>query len=198
VDFPSGPGAWALVVLAYVMGTLPSAHLVAGRRGVDPMQEGSGNPGATNVYRTAGRRAGVAVFMADVGKGMVATAIGLAVDGRALGLACWVAATLGHVAPATRRFRGGKGVATGGGGALVLFPVVGSVIVVLFTLVARLSGKASLGSISICVALPLGVAVTTRGWLELLVTVVICAVVLARHQGNIRRLATGQEQGWGR
>ena len=198
MDFPSDPGAWALVVLAYVMGTLPSAHLVAGRRGVDPTQEGSGNPGATNVYRTAGRRAGVAVFMADVGKGMVATAIGLAVDGRALGLACWVAATLGHVAPATRRFRGGKGVATGGGGALVLFPVVGSVIVVLFTLVARLSGKASLGSISICVALPLGVAVTTRGWLELLVTVVICAVVLARHQGNIRRLATGQEQGWGR
>jgi len=198
VDFPSGPGAWALVVLAYLMGTLPSAHLVAGRRGVDPTQEGSGNPGATNVYRTAGRRAGVAVFMADVGKGMVATAIGLAVDGRALGLACWVAATLGHVAPATRRFRGGKGVATGGGGALVLFPVVGSVIVVLFTLVARLSGKASLGSISICVALPLGVAVTARGWSELLVTVVICAVVLARHQGNIRRLATGQEQGWGR
>ncbi|SVA83327.1 uncharacterized protein METZ01_LOCUS136181 [marine metagenome] len=184
--------------MAYFLGTLPSAHLVAGRRGVDPTQEGSGNPGATNVYRTAGRRAGVAVFMADVGKGILATAIGLAVDGRALGLACWAAATLGHVAPATRRFRGGKGVATGGGGALVLFPVVGSVIVALFTLVARLSGKASLGSISICVALPLGVAVTARGWSELLVTVIICAVVLVRHQGNIRRLATGQEQGWGR
>ena len=198
MDFPSGPVAWALVVLAYFLGTLPSAHLVAGRSGVDPTQEGSGNPGATNVYRTAGRRAGVAVFMADIGKGILATAIGLAVDGRALGLACWAAATLGHVAPATRRFRGGKGVATGGGGALVLFPVVGSVIVALFALVARLSGKASLGSISICVALPLGVAVTARGWSEFLVTVVICAVVLFRHQDNIRRLATGREQGWGR
>jgi len=186
------------VVLAYLVGTLPSAHLVAGRRGVDPTQEGSRNPGATNVYRTAGRRAGVAVFVADVGKGMVPTAIGLVVDGRGLGLACWVAATLGHVVPATRRFRGGKGVATGGGGALVLFPVVGSVIVALFTLVARLSGKASLGSISICVALPLGVAITARGWPEFLVTAAICALVLARHQGNIRRLAAGREQGWGR
>jgi len=198
VDFPSGPGAWALVVLAYLLGTLPSAHLVAGRRGVDPTQEGSGNPGATNVYRTAGRRAGVAVFVADAGKGMAATALGLAVDGRPLGLACWAAATLGHVVPVTRRFRGGKGVATGGGGALVLFPVVGSVVVALFALVARLSGKASLGSISICVALPLGVAVTVRDWSEFGVTVAICALVLVRHRGNIRRLAAGREQGWGR
>jgi len=186
------------VVLAYFLGTLPSAHLVAGRSGVDPTQEGSGNPGATNVYRTAGWRAGVAVFMADLGKGMVATSIGLVVDGRSLGLACWAAATLGHVAPATRRFRGGKGVATGGGGALVLFPVVGLAIVAMFTLVARLSGKASLASISICVALPLGVAVTGRGWSEFVVAVVICALVLVRHRGNIRRLVTGRERGWGR
>ena len=198
MDFPSGPGAWALVVLAYFLGTLPSAHLVAGRSGVDPTQEGSGNPGATNVYRTAGMRAGVAVFMADLGKGMLATAIGLVGDGRSLGLACWAAATLGHVAPVTRRFRGGKGVATGGGGALVLFPVVGVAIVAMFTLVARLSGKASLASISICVALPLGVAVTGRGWSEFAVAVVICALVLVRHRGNIRRLATGRERGWGR
>lgn len=197
MDFPSGPGAWALVVLAYLLGTLPSAHLVAGRRGVDPTQEGSGNPGATNVYRTAGRRAGVSVFVADVGKGMVATGLGLAADGRSLGLACWAAATIGHVAPVTRRLRGGKGVATGGGGGLVLFPAVGVVVVALFALVARLSGKASLGSISICVALPLGVALTGRGWSEFLVTVAICLLVLVRHQSNIRRLATGREQGWG-
>ena len=63
------------MVLAYFLGTVPSAHLVAGRSCVDPTQEGSGNPGATNVYRTAGWRAGVAVFMADLGKGMVATCL---------------------------------------------------------------------------------------------------------------------------
>jgi len=198
VDFPSGPGTWAIVVVAYLLGTLPSAQLVAGRRGVDPTTEGSGNPGATNVYRTAGRRAGVAVFVADAGKGAMAAALGLAIDGRPLGLACWAAATIGHVLPVWRRFRGGKGVATGGGGSVVLFPVVGVLTVVLFATVARLSGKASLGSIVISVALPVGVAVTGRGWSEFLVATGICLMVLIRHRANIRRLVSGEEQGWSR
>jgi glycerol-3-phosphate acyltransferase PlsY len=98
----------------------------------------------------------------------------------------------------TRRFRGGKGVATGGGGAIVLFPLVGSVVVVLFALVARLSGKASLGSVTICIALPIGVAATGRGWPDFLVATGICLVVLVRHRANIRRLMSGEEQGWGR
>ena len=115
---------YLLVAVAYLLGTLPSAQLVAGRSGVDPTSAGSGNPGATNVYRTAGRRAGLVVFAADVGKGIAAVALGMAVAGRPLALACWVAATVGHVLPVTRRFRGGKGVATGGGGSIVLFPVL--------------------------------------------------------------------------
>ncbi len=198
VDIPVGLGTGAILVVAYLLGTLPSAQLVAGRRGVDPTTEGSGNPGATNVYRTAGRGAGVAVFLADAGKGVIATALGLAFCGRALGLACWAAATLGHVLPATRRFRGGKGVATGGGGAVVLFPIIGSAIVVLFALVARLSGKASLGSVTICIALPVSVAATGRGWPDFLVASGICLLVLVRHRANIARLVSGQEQGWGR
>ncbi len=198
MDFPSGLGTWAIVVVAYLLGTLPSAQLVAGRRGVDPTTEGSGNPGATNVYRTAGRRAGVAVFVADAGKGAMAAALGLAIDGRPLGLACWAAATIGHVLPVWRRFRGGKGVATGGGGSVVLFPVVGVLTVVLFAAVARLSGKASLGSIVISVALPVGVAVTGRGWSEFLVATGICLIVLIRHRANICRLVSGEEQGWSR
>ena len=198
VDIPAGLGAWALVVVAYLLGTVPSAQLVAGRRGVDPTTEGSGNPGATNVYRTAGRRAGVAVFVADAGKGAIAAGLGLALCGRPLSLACWAAATLGHVLPVTRRFRGGKGVATGGGGAIVLFPVVGLVIVALFALVARLSGKSSLGSVTICIALPVGVAATGQGWPDFLVATGICLVVLVRHRTNIRRLMSGEEQGWGR
>lgn len=193
-----GPEGWLLVVASYSMGILPSAHLVAGRRGVDPTATGSGNPGATNVYRTAGRWAGLMVFVADVGKGALATGIGLLAGDRSLGLACWGAATLGHVFPVTRRFRGGKGVATGGGGSLVLFPVVGLVVTALFALVARVSGKASLGSIVIAVALPVGVALTGRGWCEFLVAAGIAAVVLMRHEKNIRRLVAGEERGFGR
>ena len=84
---------YLLVAVAYLLGTLPSAQLVAGRSGVDPTSAGSGNPGATNVYRTAGRRAGLVVFAADVGKGIAAVALGMAIAGRPLALACWVAAT---------------------------------------------------------------------------------------------------------
>lgn len=189
---------WLVVAVAYALGMLPSAQLVAGRRGVDPTAEGSGNPGATNVYRTAGRRAGLMVFVADAGKGALATGLGLAVGDRSLGLACWAAATLGHVLPATRRFRGGKGVATGGGGSLVLFPILGLSVAALFAVVARVTGKASLGSVVIAVALPAGVAATGRGWCEFLVTLGIAAVVLVRHEANIRRLVAGEEQGFGR
>ena len=189
---------WFLVAVAYALGMLPSAQLVAGRSGVDPTAEGSRNPGATNVYRTAGRRAGLMVFFADAGKGALAAGLGLAVGDRSLGLACWAAATFGHVLPATRRFRGGKGVATGGGGSLVLFPILGLFVTALFVVVARVSGKASLGSIVIAVALPVGVAATGRGWCEFLVAAGIAAMVLVRHEGNIRRLVSGEEQGFGR
>jgi len=189
---------WLLVAVAYALGMLPSAQLVAGRSGVDPTAEGSGNPGATNVYRTAGRRAGLMVFFADAGKGALAAGLGLAVGDRSLGLACWAAATFGHVLPAIRRFRGGKGVATGGGGSLVLFPILGLFVAALFVVVARVSGKVSLGSIVIAVALPAGVAATGRGWCEFLVAAGIAAMVLVRHEGNIRRLVSGEEQGFGR
>src|SRR4051794_41765478 len=103
------------------MGTFPSAILVARRRGVDPTATGSGNPGASNVYRTAGKRAGLIVALADLAKGAIPAGVGWAAAGRPVGFACWIAAVLGHVFPATRRFRGGKGVATasgGGGGVL--------------------------------------------------------------------------------
>src|SRR5689334_17894800 len=101
-----------LVPLAYLAGMFPTARLVGGRTGHDPTHEGSGNPGASNVYRLAGRRAGAMVFLGDFAKGALAAGVGLAVGGRALGLACGAAAVAGHIAPVTRRFRGGKGVAT--------------------------------------------------------------------------------------
>ena len=168
---------YLLVAVAYMLGTLPSAQLVAGRSGVDPTSAGSGNPGATNVYRTAGRRAGLVVFAADVGKGIAAVALGMAV---------------------ARRFRGGKGVATGGGGSIVLFPVLAVGSIVLFALVARVSGKASMGSIAIAVALPTAVAATGNGVGESLVAAGISALVLLRHLANIQRLIAGDEGSWKR
>jgi glycerol-3-phosphate acyltransferase PlsY len=189
---------YLVVVIAYVLGTLPSAQVVAGRSGVDPTSAGSGNPGATNVYRTAGRRAGLVVFAFDVGKGVVAVLLGMAIAGRPLALACWVAATVGHVLPVTRRLRGGKGVATGGGGSIVLFPVLAVGVIALFALVARVTGKASMGSIAIALALPVAVAAAGNTTREVLVAAAISALVLVRHVANIRRLLTGEEGSWRR
>jgi glycerol-3-phosphate acyltransferase PlsY len=102
-----------VVALGYLLGTIPTAELVGRRAGHDPTLEGSGNPGASNVFRTVGARAGALVFAGDVVKGMVATGIGLAAGDRMLALVCGAAAVVGHIAPVTRRFRGGKGVARG-------------------------------------------------------------------------------------
>ena len=192
------PVNYLVVAIAYVLGTLPSAQVVAGRSGVDPMSAGSGNPGATNVYRTAGRRAGLVVFALDVGKGVAAVLMGMAVAGRPLALACWAAATVGHVLPVTRRLRGGKGVATGGGGSIVLFPVLAVGVLALFALVVRVTGKASMGSIAMAVALPLAVAAAGNSTREVLVAAAICALVLVRHVPNIRRLMAGEEGSWRR
>ena len=100
------------VLPAYLLGTFPTAILVGRREGRDPTSEGSGNPGASNALRTMGRRAAALVLIGDVGKGAAAAAAGAAVGGRAVGVGCALAAVVGHVAPVTRRFRGGKGVAT--------------------------------------------------------------------------------------
>lgn len=194
----AGPVTYLVVAIAYVLGTLPSAQIVAGRSGVDPTSAGSGNPGATNVYRTAGRRAGLVVFAFDGGKGVAAVLLGMAVAGRPLALACWAAATVGHVLPVTRRLRGGKGVATGGGGSIVLFPVLALGVIALFALVVRVTGKASVGSIAIAVALPVAVAAAGNPTPEILVAAAISALVLVRHVANIRRLLAGEERSWRR
>src|SRR5690349_2170234 len=98
-------GAGAGIAASYVLGTFPTAQLVGKRVGHDPTREGSGNPGASNVYRTAGRAAGALVLLGDAAKGAVPTAIALVASGRPLAAWCWVAAVLGHVIaiPGVRR-----------------------------------------------------------------------------------------------
>ncbi len=184
----------ATVVAAYLIGTFPTAQMVGARLGVDPTRSGSGNPGATNVLRTAGRRAGALVFLGDALKGAIPAAAGLAIDGRGLGVACWVAAVLGHVFPLTRRLRGGKGVATAGGGAHVLYPLIGLVLLAVFAVVAVLSRTAAVASIAIAVLLPILVAVSGSPAWEVVAAVGVSLLVVARHAGNIQRLVHREER----
>lgn len=189
----------AAIAAAYMLGTFPSAQLAGRRRGVDPTRSGSGNPGTTNVLRTAGRQAAALTLIGDAGKGVVAAALGWAVGGHGLGVACGVAAVLGHVAPVTRRFKGGKGVATAVGMVAVLYPllaVVGCLVFVGVLVTTRIVSIASMAGVVAAAVVAAGVATVTgaHGW-EATALVLCAALVVARHAGNIRRLARGDESG---
>jgi acyl phosphate:glycerol-3-phosphate acyltransferase len=186
---------WVLVAVgAYLVGTFPTAILVGRTRGVDPTAQGSGNPGASNVYRTAGKRAGVVTLVGDMVKGVVASGAGWLIDGRKLGFLCFACAVVGHIFPATRRFRGGKGVATTGGGVLVLTPLVAVICLTEFFLVAKFGRKASIGSLVAAVLVPVLAAVFGGPLWEVAVYAGVCALVIARHASNIKRLVRGKEQ----
>jgi glycerol-3-phosphate acyltransferase PlsY len=187
--------AVVVVPCAYLLGTFPAAQLVGGARGHDPTREGSGNPGASNVYRLAGRRAGATVFVLDLVKGAVAAGAGYALDGRWLAMACGVAAVLGHIVPVTRRFRGGKGVATAAGVTVVLWPLAAVVGAAVWIAIAVGTDTASMASLAGAVAIPVAVALTGRPAREIVVAIVLAALVVLRHGSNIRRLLEGRERG---
>lgn len=186
--------AWALVVPAYLLGTFPTAILVGRREGRDPTREGSGNPGASNTFRTMGRRAGAIVLLGDVAKGALAAGTGLASGNRAVGVVCGLAAVLGHVAPATRRFRGGKGVATGAGMAAVLLTVPAVGLAALWVVSVKVFGAASAGSVAVAVGLPVAAAAVGRPAVEVAAFAACGLLVVARHGGNLGRLRRGEER----
>lgn len=185
---------WLLVVPAYLLGTFPTAILMGRRRGVDPTAAGSGNPGASNTFRTMGRRAGALVLLGDVAKGALGAGAGLATGNRAVGVACGLAAVLGHVAPITRRFRGGKGVATAAGMALVLLAVPAVILAAVWLATVKATGAAAAGSIVIAAGLPIAAAVVGRPAGEVAAFAVCGLLVVARHRGNIERLRRGEER----
>ncbi len=185
--------ALIMAVAAYLVGTFPSAHLVAYWTGHDPEAEGSGNPGASNVLRIAGKRAGAIVFAIDVLKGLLPVLFGLLVSGRPLAFVGWAAATVGHIFPAYRRFKGGKGAATAGGGVFGLFPLIGLFLMVAFIVVARVGKKASIASLVTAVGLGALVALTDRPTWEVIVTFAMIALVILRHTSNIVRLISRKE-----
>ncbi|MFM8530372.1 MAG: glycerol-3-phosphate 1-O-acyltransferase PlsY [Ilumatobacteraceae bacterium] len=182
-----------LLPVAYLLGTFPSAQIVARRRGVDITSTGSGNPGASNVRRVLGRRSGVLVFVLDGLKGAAAVGGGFLVAGYAGALALTCAAALGHVFPVTRGFKGGKGVATIGGAMLALYPLVSLVLLVVWLTVARLTKKASLASIAIVVGLPIGLVIVGRPLGVLITSVALGVFVIWRHWPNLKRLVRGTE-----
>lgn len=184
--------ATAVAVLAgYLIGTFPSAVLIAGRRNLDIEASGSGNPGASNIARTLGWRAGLVVFALDAAKGAVAAGIGWWLLGRPGAYLIGAAAILGHLFPIGRR--GGKGVATGAGVLAVVHPILVPLVLGVWWIAGRLSGTASIASAAAAITVPVTLIAVGTPPLEVLATVGIVAMILLRHVGNFRRLATGSE-----
>jgi acyl phosphate:glycerol-3-phosphate acyltransferase len=187
------------IVAAYVVGSIDFAVLVGRMHGVDIHQAGSGNPGASNVLRTLGKLPAAMVFIGDTLKGTVAAAMGMVAAGIAdpqihWAFAAGLAAVVGHCYPVFHRFKGGKGVATGGGALLFTVPVVALIDMAVWGAVVGLTKTASIGSvILVVITIPLLLWQGVSG-LALLWVALIIALVTWRHRGNIQRMLARSEQ----
>ena len=181
---------------SYLLGSIPFSYLVARGFGVaDVRKVGSGNVGATNVMRAAGRSAGILAFLLDAAKGGVATFLVsrlFAGDPAAPALAA-AAAVLGHVFPVWLRFKGGKGVATGVGAFLPLAPLASGLAVVVFGLTLAVSRYVSLSSVLGAASLPVMAAALGAPFAVWLSASFCAVVILSKHRPNLARLRAGTE-----
>jgi glycerol-3-phosphate acyltransferase PlsY len=192
--------ALASVVVGYLVGAIPFAVLVPRWwAGVDVRTVGSGNPGATNVWRATTPSLAALVAGLDMAKGAVAVALARWVGaGEPWAAVAGVAAVVGHVSPVWLRGRGGKGVATGAGVFAVLAPGPTAAAAAAWLVVAALTRYASLGSLAAAVVLPvlLGLAGASRS--VIVAAVAVAALVVVRHRTNLARLRAGTEWRLGR
>ena len=182
-----------LATAGYFIGTFPSAIMVAKANGIDITAIGSGNPGASNVARALGIRKGAYVYGLDAVKGVLATGLGLAIFGNAAAYWCVAAAVVGHVYPITRRFAGGKVVATASGAMLVVHPLISLGLLFLWAVLSKTTKKASISSLIITVLLPVCIALAGEPSCEVGATIGIGVLVVIRHIPNLRRLRSGLE-----
>jgi glycerol-3-phosphate acyltransferase PlsY len=192
--------ALQVIAVAYLIGSIPFSFLVARAFGVhDVRQVGSGNVGATNVLRSAGKAAGALALLLDVGKGAGAAALAgrLAPGEAGLPAAAAVAAVVGHMYPVWLRFQGGKGVATGLGAFAPLAPAAAAGALAVFALAALATRFVSLGSVAGGAALA-GLAFALRGPDPVAIAAAVtAALVVFRHRSNLRRILGGTERRMG-
>jgi glycerol-3-phosphate acyltransferase PlsY len=189
----------ALLVLpiAYLLGAIPFGYLlVKWRTGGDVRSAGSGNIGATNVWRTTSRAVGLATLLLDIGKGYLAVWIA----GRLSGAdpvwmsAAALAVMAGHAYPVFLRFQGGKAVASFVGAFLCLAPLALAAEVVVFVAVVAWTRHISMGSIAGAATFPLGVWLVQQApWPVLAASIMGGAFIIYKHRTNMRRLRSGTE-----
>jgi glycerol-3-phosphate acyltransferase PlsY len=184
-----------VVIAAYLLGSIPTGLLLARAFGVDIRTAGSGNIGATNVYRTLGKRVGIMTLVGDCLKGMLPVLaahhlFGFSVEWLAL---TGLAAFLGHVYTIFLRFKGGKGVATALGVFLALSPLSVLAALAVFVLVLWKWRYVSLASITAAASIPVIIALLDQRPVIILMSIAIAVIVIVKHRDNISRLRAGIE-----
>lgn len=192
---------------AYFLGNIPFGWLIARAKGFNLFEQGSGNIGATNVFRVVGKPYGIACFFLDFAKGFLsAELIPLWIMGASqpeslpyLDLACGAAAILGHNWPVVLRFKGGKGIATSAGVLAAIAPMAVGVALLIWILCMLVSRYVSLSSILA------GTTVAISGWVfygdetvKAVVLTLLGAMAVYRHRANIQRLLKGEELRFGK
>ena len=192
---------WLLA--SYLLGAIPTSHIVSRTIArIDLREHGSGNLGATNLYRVLGWKYAVPVALFDIAKGAIPVLVFApqASDSELFAVGCGVAAILGHVFSVFVGFKGGKGVATAAGVMLGLTPLALSVAALVWAVVVRVTGYVSLASIAAAAILPVAVYLLEQPnspellWIDILVA----AGVIILHRKNIQRLIKGTENRFGR
>ena len=196
------------LLLGFALGSIPSGYIAGRSRGIDIRTVGSGNLGATNVFRTLGWAAGVAVLIVDIFKGVLAVWIGLQLMPAMVerlpdltGLIAALGAVLGHSLSPWVGFKGGKGVATAAGAFLMLAPLPATAALLVWGLVLGTTRVMSVASIAAAVVLPVTLAIVEfmratgedRRWATLIFAAVVAAWVIWRHRSNMARLREGTE-----
>ena len=185
---------WLLAILAYLLGSLSFAILLSRLTGTpDPRMSGSGNAGATNMLRLAGKKLAVLTLLGDLCKGLLPVLLANQLD-FSLQDQAWIGccAVVGHMYPAYFRFRGGKGVATAAGMLLGLYPPAALLAVAAWLLTFQLTRTSSLAAL---IATPL--TLPLLAWQEpaaLLPMSFLTALIVWRHRGNLRDLMAGRER----
>jgi glycerol-3-phosphate acyltransferase PlsY len=184
-----------LVLGGWICGSMPWGYwLVRIFRGEDIRRQGSGNIGATNVWRVHGRRLGLPAVLLDTAKGLVPALVATKVAGHDAGVLTGAAAMLGHFRPLFLRFRrGGKVVATTGGAFLGVAPIVGGIGAGVWLLVFGLTRYASVASIVSALSLPLWAWIVGYPWPVIVFAGAAGGAVLVLHRANLRRLLHGEE-----
>ncbi|NQT22391.1 MAG: glycerol-3-phosphate 1-O-acyltransferase PlsY [Candidatus Omnitrophica bacterium] len=191
------------IVIAYLIGSIPTAYIFGKLiKGIDIRNYGSGNVGATNLFRVVGKVPGVISLFIDMLKGylpVVILPIFFSINSNSLTpdsykLLLGASAIMGHVWPVFLKFKGGKGVATTAGVVLAIMPIVFLISFAMWIFVFLALRYVSLASIFAALTMPIAVMLLKRPFSTIVFAVILCIIGIYKHKTNISRLLKGEEK----